>query len=61
MFAFLSRYYDERHSKAAALLEGAAIPVMVAIMAFFVLNLGLGLFMPMIELVNHLPISKGVT
>lgn len=60
VFAFLTRYYDARFSTAAALLDGAAIPVMVAIMAFFVLTLALGLFMPLIELINHLPAGKGV-
>lgn len=60
VFAFLTRYYDSRYSTAAALLEGAAIPVMVAIMAFFVLTLALGLFMPLVELINHLPGGKGV-
>lgn len=60
VFAFLTRYYDARFSTATALLQGAAIPLMVAVMAFFVLTLALGLFMPMVELINHLPGGKGV-
>lgn len=60
VFAFLSRYYDGRHGKAAALLDGAAIPVMVLVMAVFVLTLALGLFLPMVKLMEHLSEGKWV-
>jgi type IV pilus assembly protein PilC len=60
VFAFLSRYYDGRHGKAAALLEGAAIPVMVLVMAAFVLTLALALFLPMVKLMEHLSAGKWV-
>jgi type II secretory pathway component PulF len=60
VFAFLLRYYDSRFSAASALLRGAAVPVMVAIMAVFVTTLALGLFVPLVELMNHLGSAKGV-
>jgi type IV pilus assembly protein PilC len=60
VFAFLARYYDSRHSKAAALLEGAAIPAMVLVMAFFVVTLALGLFLPLVKLMEHLSSSRWV-
>jgi type II secretory pathway component PulF len=60
VFTFLSRYYDGRHSKAAALLEGAAIPIMVLCMAALVLTLALGLFLPMVKLMEHLSSNRWV-
>lgn len=60
VFAFLARYYDGRHSKAAALLEGAAIPVMVLVMACLVLALALGMFLPITNLIEHLSSDRWV-
>lgn len=60
VFAFLARYYDGRHSKAAALLEGAAIPVLVLVMASFVLTLALGMFLPIIKMIEHLSSDRWV-
>jgi type II secretory pathway component PulF len=60
VFAFLSRYSDGRHSKAAALLEGAAIPAMVLVMASFVLTLALGLFLPLVKLAERLSTNSWV-
>jgi type II secretory pathway component PulF len=57
---FLLRYYDSRYSTAMALLNGAAIPLMVVLLAFFVLTAALGLFMPLVELMNHVGGAKGV-
>jgi general secretion pathway protein F len=53
VFTFLARYYDGRFSRAAALLEGALLPAMVLVFAFFVGSAALGLFMPMIELMDR--------
>ena len=52
---FLGRYYDSRGSAMAALLRGAAIPIMTLCFAVIVSLLVLGIFMPLIELVNALP------
>lgn len=60
VFAFLSRYFDSRHSKAAALLEGAAIPIMVLFLACLVVTLALGMFLPIVKLTEHLSSSHWV-
>src|SRR5205085_9624302 len=52
-FEFLARYYDGRFSRAAALLEGAMIPAMVFFFAFFVVSAALGMFIPLIDLLNR--------
>jgi len=57
---FLTRYYDGRHSAAAAVLEGAALPIMVAVLGVFVASLALGLFLPLVQLADHLGIPKGL-
>lgn len=54
VFEFLARYYDGRFSRAAALLEGAMVPVMVMVFAFFVGSAALGLYLPMINLIEHM-------
>jgi type II secretory pathway component PulF len=60
VFLFLARYYDSRHSAAAALLQGAAIPVMVGVFGTIVAILGLGMFMPLIELMKRIPVMGRV-
>ena len=53
VFAFLARYYDGRFSRAAALLEGAAVPAMVMVFGFFVASASLGLMLPMMDLIDR--------
>jgi len=60
VFLFLARYYDSRYSAAAALLQGAAIPVMVGVFGAIVGLLGLGMFMPLIELMKRIPVMGRV-
>lgn len=60
VFSFLARYYDGRYSKAAAFVEGAAIPVMVLITAAFVLTLALGIFLPIQRLIERLSTMRWV-
>ena len=52
-FEFLARYYDGRFSRAAALLEGAVVPAMVLFFAFFVASAALGMFLPLVDLMNR--------
>jgi hypothetical protein len=52
-FEFLARYYDGRFSRAAALLEGAVVPAMVFFFAFFVASAALGMFLPLVDLMNR--------
>ena len=49
---FLGRYYDSRGSAAAALLRGAAIPLMTLGFAVIVTFMVLGIFMPLIDPIN---------
>jgi type II secretory pathway component PulF len=58
VFAFLARYYDSRHSAAIGILNGAAIPLMVGVFGFVVASIALAMFMPLIELMNHLPVTR---
>ncbi|HSU67839.1 MAG TPA: type II secretion system F family protein [Tepidisphaeraceae bacterium] len=60
VFAFLGRYYDSQFSTAWAILQGAAIPVMVCVLAIFVLILALAVFVPLAELAARIPYPKGV-
>ena len=53
VFAFLARYYDSRFSRAAALVEGATIPAMVLVFAFFVGTATVGLFLPLVNLMDR--------
>jgi type II secretory pathway component PulF len=52
-FEFLARYYDGRFSRAAALIEAAMVPAMVFVFAFLVGSVVLGLFLPLIDLINR--------
>jgi type II secretory pathway component PulF len=52
-FEFLARYYDGHFSRAAALLEASLVPAMVFVFAFLVGSAALGLFLPMIKLMNR--------
>lgn len=60
VFAFLARYYDGRFSRTAALLEGAAIPLMALLMGAFVVTMALGLFLPLVHLMEHLTTNHWV-
>lgn len=60
VFDFLARYYESRFSTALAVLQGAAVPIMVVVLAAFVTTVALGLFLPLTELINHLATPKGV-
>jgi type II secretory pathway component PulF len=53
VFDFLAGYYDTRFGAAAALLEGAAVPAMVCVLAVIVGTMALGLFEPLVYLINH--------
>jgi type IV pilus assembly protein PilC len=57
VFRFLARYYDSRHSAAAAVVQGAAIPVMVAVFGIAVASLALAMFLPLVRLMQHLPVT----
>lgn len=57
VFLFLARYYDSRHGAAAALIQGAAVPVMVAIFGGVIACLALAMFLPLVTLMNHLPVT----
>lgn len=59
-FSFLARYYQSRVTAAAAIVQGAAIPVMVAVLGVLVAIVALGLFLPLIKLADHLTGFKGV-
>jgi type II secretory pathway component PulF len=58
-FEFLARYYDARFSAAATLIEGAAIPVMACVLGLVVGTLAVGLFAPLVDLINHLAMGWG--
>jgi MSHA biogenesis protein MshG len=58
-FDFLARHYDARFSAAATLIEGAAIPVMACALGLVVGTLALGLFAPLVDLINHLAMGGG--
>lgn len=60
VFGFLTRYYDRRFSATASFIEGAALPIMVAILGLFVASLALGVFVPMVQLANHLSTPRGL-
>ena len=53
VFEFLARYYEGRFSRAAALLEAAVVPAMVLFFAFFVASATVGMFLPMVELMDR--------
>jgi type II secretory pathway component PulF len=54
VFRFLARYYRTRFSRAAALLQGAMVPVMVFFFAALVGCVAGAMFTPMINLINSL-------
>jgi type IV pilus assembly protein PilC len=56
VFLFLARYFDSRHSAAAALVQGAAVPLMVGVFGTIVAAIALAMFMPMIKLIQNLPV-----
>ena len=51
---FLSRYYANRFSRAALLLQNAAIPAMVFVFGFFVAAIALSIVAPMAALIDHM-------
>jgi type II secretory pathway component PulF len=57
---FLARYFALRHQRTAALLRGAAVPAVVLMFGAIVLFAALGMFMPMIAMMNHLMPDSGV-
>jgi type IV pilus assembly protein PilC len=59
VFDFLARYYDTRFSAVAELIESAAIPAMVFMVALVVGTIALGLFLPLVHLIDHLSLSAG--
>lgn len=60
VFRFLARYYDARHSRTAALLEGAAVPALSLGFGVLVGAFVTGMMLPLIELTNALTESGGV-
>ena len=58
VFTFLARYYDSRRSAAVGILNGAAIPLMVGVFGFVVASIALAMFLPLIDLMNHLPVTR---
>ena len=60
VFAFLARYYDARFSRAAALLEGAAVPGLVMTFGFLVATVALALMLPIVQLTDRLSRLTGM-
>ena len=54
VFRFLGRYYDSRQSVAAAVLQGAAVPAVAGGFGLIAASIALAMFMPLVELINHL-------
>lgn len=54
VFRFLGRYYDSRHSVAAAVLQGAAVPAVAGGFGILAASIALAMFMPLVELMNHI-------
>ena len=54
VFRFLARYYHTRYSRAAALVQGAIVPIVVFFFAAIVACVALSLFMPITSLIDHL-------
>jgi type II secretory pathway component PulF len=52
VFHFLARYYAGKFSRLAILLRGAAIPAFTLLFGVIVAFIALGLFTPMISLIN---------
>jgi type II secretory pathway component PulF len=59
VFRFLARYYHGRFSRAQALLQAAVVPAMVLCFAAIVAFIVLGLFLPMINLIDSVALSTG--
>ena len=59
VFTFLARYYDTRFSRSAALLEAATLPAMVLVFAFLVGATTLGLFLPLVRLMDGVAALTG--
>jgi type IV pilus assembly protein PilC len=53
-FEFLADYYASRFSRSRELLRAAAVPLLVLVFGALVLFIIVALFMPMLELVDHL-------
>ena len=51
---FLGRYYDNRCGRAAALLQGAAIPIIVLVLAAMVAWIVVSMFLPLVVLIRSL-------
>ena len=51
---FLASYYNSRFSRGLELLRGAAIPLMVLFFAGIVLFMAAGMYLPLIEMIDHL-------
>ena len=61
VFGFLARYYENRSGAAAAFMQAAAVPAMVAVLAAIVAVIALSVFLPLIQLIDHLSsTSRGV-
>jgi type II secretory pathway component PulF len=56
VFRFLARFYDSRHSAAAGVIQGAAIPLMVGVFGAAVAALALAMFLPLVRLMQQLPV-----
>jgi type II secretory pathway component PulF len=54
VFEFLASYYDSRHRRRRAILEGAIIPVMSLVMGVVVASVGIMLFTPIIQIMDKL-------
>ncbi|MEO6436394.1 MAG: type II secretion system F family protein [Tepidisphaeraceae bacterium] len=52
VFGFLARYYRTRFSRTAALLNGAAVPLVTCFFALLVAAVALAMFMPLIALIQ---------
>jgi type IV pilus assembly protein PilC len=53
VFRFLARYYDSRHNVAAAMLQGAAVPAVAVGFGLVAASIALAMFVPLVELINH--------
>jgi type II secretory pathway component PulF len=54
VFRFLGRYYDSRHSVAAVVLQGAAVPAVAGGFGLIAASIALAMFMPLVELMSHI-------
>ena len=59
VFRFLARYYQTRFSRTQILLEGAAIPAVVFLLAAIVTAISLSMFLPIVNLMDATGISTG--